>query len=197
MPILIPILLMSLPLTVIPLGTHMTMMDFGHHNLIISWLRHAIIGPMLLAPHGHSGMKTHRIQIFLRILILGLFIHGVLTVWTMVWCCVTPFLLHGGFKKKKLYLSCFQFRQFNVDQQKQLFHAVPPYGKNHNFLLWYSRFVSMMMGFGLYVLPAQTLCDGSPLEIWFRNLPVHVQVDIENVFGVVLASLLQVHWSNC
>ena len=89
-----------------------------------------------------------------------------------------------------MFLSCFQFRQFNVDQRKQIFCAVPPYGENHNFLLWYSRFVSVMMGFGLYVLPAQTICDGDPLAIWFPDLPVHVQVDVENVFGDVLASLL-------
>ena len=49
----------------------------------------------------------------------------------------------------------------------------------------------MMMGFGLYVLPAQTVHDGNPLGIWFQDILVHVQVDIENVFGDVLASLLR------
>ena len=47
------------------------------------------------------------------------------------------------------------------------------------------------MGFGLYVLPAQTVHDGNPLGIWFQDILVHVQVDIENVFGDVLASLLR------
>ena len=78
-----------------------------------------------------------------------------------------PVSVTWQFQSKELYLSCFQFWQFNVDQWKQIFHAVPPYGENHNFLLWYSRFISMMMGFGLCVPPAQTMCDGDPLGIWF------------------------------
>jgi hypothetical protein len=102
-----------------------------------------------------------------------------------------PVSVAWRFLDKELYLSCFQFRQFSVDQRKAIFRAVPPYGENNNFLLWYSRFVSVMMGFGLYVPPAQTMRDGDPLGIWFADLPVHVQVDVENVFGDVLASLLR------
>ena len=102
-----------------------------------------------------------------------------------------PVSVMWRFQDKELFLSCFRFRQFNVDQRKQIFRAVPPFAENHNFLLWYSRFVSVMMGFGLYVPPAQTMRDGDPLGIWFKDLPIHVQVDVENVFGDVLASLLR------
>ena len=77
-----------------------------------------------------------------------------------------------------------------MDQHKQIFRAVPPYGENNNFLLWYSCFISVMMGFGVYAPPAQTIHDGDPLRIWFHDLPVHVQVDVKNVFSDVIASLL-------
>ena len=88
-------------------------------------------------------------------------------------------------------MSCFWFQQFSVDQYKQIFCAVPPYGKNNNFLLWYSWFVSVVMGFCLCVPLVQTMNDGDPLGAWFPNLLVHVQLDVENVFGDVLASLLR------
>ena len=101
-----------------------------------------------------------------------------------------PISFTWWFQDKALYLSCFQFRQFNIDQWKQIFCAVPPYGENNNFLQWYSHFISVMVGFGLYVPPAQTVRDGDPLGIWFPDLLVHVQVENENVFGDVLASLL-------
>ena len=67
---------------------------------------------------------------------------------------------------------------------------MPPYGENNNFLLGNSWFVSVMIDFGLYVLPAQTVHDGNPLGIWFPDFLVHVQVDIKNVSGDVLALLL-------
>ena len=64
-------------------------------------------------------------------------------------------------------------------------------GENNNFLLWYSWFVSVMMGFCLYVPPAQTMHDDDLLGAWFPNLLVHVQLDVKNVFGDVLVSLLR------
>ena len=49
-----------------------------------------------------------------------------------------------------------------------------------------------MMGFVLHVPPAQTMCDGDPIGAWFSDLLVHGgQLDVENVFGDFLVSLLQ------
>ena len=101
-----------------------------------------------------------------------------------------PVSVTWWFQDKELYLSCFQLWPFNVDQWKQLFCTVPPYGETDNFLLWYSHFVSVLMGFGLYVPPAQMVRDGDPLGIWFGDLPAHVQVDVETVFGDIVASIL-------
>ena len=44
---------------------------------------------------------------FLWILAVGLFACGMLTMWTMVWCCVTLSLLHGGFRTKNCISVAF------------------------------------------------------------------------------------------
>ena len=79
-----------------------------------------------------------------------------------------------------------------MDQQKQLFHAVHPYGENNNFLLWYSRFVSVMMGFGLYVPPAQTMRDGDPLGIDFPSSvqPQQLSLPAQTVCPMIFAFLV-------
>ena len=73
---------------------------------------------------------------------------------------------------------------------KQLYHALLAYGEDTNFLLWYSCFVSVMMDFGFYIPPAQTMCDSDPLGAWFADLPAHVQVTVENTFRDLLTLIL-------
>ena len=89
---------------------------------------------------------------------------------------------------KLLFLSSFQYRQFDMNQLKHIQHVFPAYVKDSVFFFWYLCLVSILQGYGFYIPPAQTIHDGEPLGVWFPELPDHVQNDIANIFGDLLSS---------
>jgi hypothetical protein len=82
-----------------------------------------------------------------------------------------------------------------MTQLKHLQRAFPAYVKDTVFFFWYSRLVSVLQGYGFYIPPAQTIRDGEPLGAWFHELPAHVQNDVANIFGDLLATFLRSKYS--
>jgi hypothetical protein len=100
-----------------------------------------------------------------------------------------PVPLNIQLQDKELFLSAFD-RPFEMTFAKNVLKAFPPYDGG-DFLTWHARVVSHLQAWLFYSPPAHTYREDLPLGIWFSDLRLHTKVDVQNVFGSLLAQALR------